>query len=370
MPTRLPTPPPEPEYEEEDAYEEEGEYAQSDEGYQSQEEVCIKCHDFSAVDAHAALFPRHTVSSIQQLAYDLTSPFESETEKARALFFWLHCNIAYDCDAFFSGNLSASTAESTLQSGLAVCDGYAGMFASLAEYAGLQAHKVTGHGKGFGYAALGPDDPVPPESSNHAWNCVLMDGEWRLLDACWGAGALNGASYTKRFAPVWFTSTPAEFGKRHFPTDPSYQLISDADGGPVSWEDYICEPPGPTVFTDFDNQFFLRDLLQPATENIQSGGWVSFHIFKQCEHMSRAEADNYVYFINAPDDTKTTLEVNAEGGWSANVYMPRGMAGDVSLNFVTKIDNRDVKGISPQTFKNSIGKKSMAWQGMVKWRLV
>ncbi|KAJ7251467.1 hypothetical protein B0H12DRAFT_1234120 [Mycena haematopus] len=388
LPPRLPTPPPEPEYDPEPEYEDsepdydreqpEPEYAdpeeyaqeQSDEGYHSQQESCIKCWDFSTVDAHAAQFPRHTVSSIPQLAYDLTAPFESETEKARAIFYWLHCNVAYDCDSFFAGNISASTAESTLQSGLAVCDGYAGMFTSLAEHAGLQAHKVTGHGKGFGYVALPPGNPCPPESSNHAWNCVLMDGEWRLLDSCWGAGALMGSSYTKRFAPVWFVSTPAEFGKRHFPTDPSYQLISEEDGGPVSWEEYILEPEGPMVYGDFDTQNFLRDLLQPATAEIRSGGWVSFHIFKQCEHMSREVQDNYVYFINAPDDTKTTLEVNAEGGWSANIYMPRGLTGDVSLNFVTKFDNRDAKGLSSQTWKNSLGKKAMAWQGLAKWRLV
>jgi hypothetical protein len=125
-----------------------------------------------------------------------------------------------------------------------------------------------------------------------------MDGgEWRLLDSCWGAGALMGASYTQRFAPVWFTSTPAEFGRRHFPTDPSYQLISDEDGGPVSWPDYILAPEEPTVYGDFDTQNFMRDLLQPATADIQSGGWVSFHIFKQCEHMSREIEDNYVYAL-------------------------------------------------------------------------
>ncbi|KAJ7188193.1 hypothetical protein C8R46DRAFT_1053974 [Mycena filopes] len=375
MPARLPTPPPEPEpeYEEEelDEYVEE-EYTQSDEGYQSQdsESACMKCFDFSAVDAHASQFPRQTVSSVRQLAIDLTAPFASETEKARAIFYWLHCNITYDVEAFFSGNLSASTADSTLRSGLAVCDGYAGLFVSLAEYAGLQAHKVTGHGKGFGYAALPPGAPVPPESSNHAWNCVLMDGDWRLLDSCWGAGALMGDAYTQRFAPVWFTSTPSEFGKRHFPTDPSYQLISEADGGPVSWEDYILAPEEPLVYGDFDTQNFMRDLLQPATAEIQSGGWVSFHLFKQCEHMSRDEADNYVYFINAPDDTKTTLLLNAEGGWSANIYMPRGLAGSVSLNFVTSFDNRDAKGLSPEKFKSSIGRKAMAWQGLCHWRLV
>ncbi|KAJ7084424.1 hypothetical protein B0H15DRAFT_940036 [Mycena belliarum] len=328
------------------------------------------CHDFAHIDAHAAGFPRHTIRSIPQLASDLTAPFASQTEKARAIFYWLHCNITYDVDAFFSGNLRPATAASTLQSGLAVCDGYAGMFAELAECAGLQAHKVTGHGKGFGYQALDPDTPVPAQSSNHAWNCVLLDGEWRLLDACWGAGALMGQAYTQRFAPVWFTSTPAEFGRRHFPTDSSYQLIPPEDGGPVSWEDYILAPEEPTVYGDFHTLQFLQDLLQPATHTLQSGQWVSFQLFKQCEHISRAEADNYVYFINTPDDTKTPLEVNEQGGWSADIYMPRGTSGDVSLNYVTKIDGRDAKGLSAQAFKNSIGRKSMAWGGMCKWTLI
>ncbi|KAJ7218029.1 hypothetical protein GGX14DRAFT_517440 [Mycena pura] len=364
MPARLPTPEPEPEPEyPDDAH-------QSDEGYQSQEESCIKCHDFSAIDAHAALFPRHTVTSIQKLAHDLTAPFASETEKARAIFYWLHCNIAYDVDMFFSGQLAAASPESTLHSGLAVCDGYAGLFLSLAESAQLQARKISGHGKGFGYQALAPGSPAPPESSGHAWNCVLVDGEWRLIDACWGAGAIMGNVYNQRFAPVWFYSTPSEFGKSHFPTDQSYQLISDEDGGPVSWEEYILAPEGPTVYGDFHSLDFSLQFLQPPTAEVHSGGWVSFHLFKQCEHMSRDDADNYVYFISAPDDTKTPLLVNAEGGWSASIYMPRGITGDVSLNFLSKLDGRDAKGLSAQKFKNSIGRKAMAWQGLCKWRLV
>ncbi|KAJ7647295.1 kyphoscoliosis peptidase [Roridomyces roridus] len=366
LPPRLPTPEPEPEPEPEYVEEEE----QSDEGYQSQAEEpsdsCIKCHDFSFVDAHAASFPRHTVSSVQQLAFDLTAPFDSETEKARALFTWLHHNIAYDAVSFLSGNLKPATADSVLRSGLAVCDGYAGLYLSLAEYAGLQAHKVTGHGKGVGYAALGPNDPVPSESSNHAWNCVLMDGEWRLLDGCWGAGALSGSQYIQRFDPIWFISTAEEFGKRHFPTDTSYQLLPE----PISWEEYICEPDGPTIFNDFHTLNFLKDLLQPASPEIASGGWVTFCIFKQCEHMSRAQEDNYVYFINAPDDTKTPLEVNSEGGWSASIYFPRGMRGDVSLNRVTLVNGEDAKGMSTQAWKNAIGRKSMSWGGMARWTMI
>ncbi|KAG6897901.1 hypothetical protein C0992_009385 [Termitomyces sp. T32_za158] len=90
-----------------------------DESY-SKPGSCPECRDFAHVDAHAALFPRHTVTSLDDLAYSLTEPFPYELEKARAIFTWLHHNITYDAEAFFSGNVQPSTAESTLSSGLAV----------------------------------------------------------------------------------------------------------------------------------------------------------------------------------------------------------------------------------------------------------
>lgn len=365
MPTRLPTPPPEPEPEPEPEHEE-----VYDESYGAYDESnsCLECRDFSHVDAHAALFPRHTVTSLDNLAYDLTEPFPTETEKARAIFTWLHHNIAYDADAFFSGNIQASTAESTLTSGLAVCDGYSGLFKSLAERVGLQAYRVTGHGKGVGYVATGPDEPVPEYSSGHAWNCVYMDGKWHLIDGCWGAGALDGMAYQQRFAPMWFTSSPAEFGRSHFPEDPSYQLLSEEEGGSVSWEDYIMQPAGPTVFIDFYKLDLWPSVLQPATRDIEGGQRTSFHVFKRCEHMSTVEADNFVYMVSFGKE-RVPLALNAEGGWSADVYIPRG-AGEVSLYYVTTVNGIDAKGIGLQALKNALGRKAMTFGGLARWTVV
>ncbi|KAK0461069.1 uncharacterized protein EV420DRAFT_1640569 [Desarmillaria tabescens] len=336
LPARLPTPPPEPVPEPE------------------LEASCLKCHDFSYVDAHAAQFPRQTVSSLDQLAIDLTSPFDSETEKCRAIFTWLHHNVAYDTVSFFSGKLATCDRPSNLP-----------IWASSLR----RSYKVTGHGKGFGYAATGPDAPVPPYQSNHAWNCVLMDGEWRLIDCCWGAGALEGSVWNKCFTPTWFSSSPVEFGRRHYPEDPSYQLISEEDGGPVSWEQYILEPERPVIFQDFYKLNFNPYLLQPAEKYIQSGAWATFHIFKFCEHMSRADADNYVYFISDPGNTRTPMQVNEEGGWSATVYIPRG-GGELSLYYVTQCDGRDAKGLSVQAFNNANGRKAMSFGGMGRWTVV
>lgn len=367
MPLSLPTPPPEAQPEpykeevEEEAYYEPVPYDEST--------SCLQCRDFSHVDAHAARFPRHTVTSLDNLAYDLTEPFPYETEKARAIFTWMHHNIAYDAESFLSGNLRAASAESTLASGLAVCDGYAGLFKSLAERVGMQTHRVVGHGKGVGYVAMEPGAPVPAYSSGHAWNCVYMDGQWRLVDACWGAGTLNGRAYEPRFNPTWFTSGPAEFGRRHFPEDASYQLMSEEEGGAIQWEEYIMEPEGPTVFVDFYDLDLWQSALQPATKNIEGGQRIVFSVFKRCEHMSTAEANNFVYFISLADNTRVPLERNAEGGWSAEVYIPRG-SGEVSLYSVTTVDGRDAMGLGIQTFKQALGRKRMSFGGLARWTVV
>jgi hypothetical protein len=330
--------------------------------------TCIKCHDFSGVDAHAAQFPRQNVKSLDELAYNLTQPFTYETGKARAIFTWMHYNIRYDTQSFFAGTVKPATPESTLSSGLAVCDGYAGLFVDIAEKAGLQAYKVSGHGKGFGYRDLAPGEPVPKLSTNHAWNCVLMDGEWRLLDATWGAGVVNGSAYEQRFDPSWFTSTPVEFARRHFPSDPTFQLIAEEYGGPINWEDYILSPPGPVVFSDFHRLDFLVDLLQPASNIIRKGETVNFTLFKRCEHMTNHDAENYVHVLLIPGQKPLPLQPNAEGGWSLTYRVADQT--EVSLMYIATVEGQDAKGIGIRGFNNALDRKAMSFGGLAKWTIV
>jgi hypothetical protein len=332
---------------------------------QPQQFECLKCRDFSHVDAHAALFPRAGVTSLQTLAYSLTSPFPSETEKARAIFTWLHENISYDTDSFFSGNIRAVTAESTLRSGTAVCDGYAGLFKKLADLAGLDSVTISGHGKGYGYVPLGPNAPVPPFESNHAWNAVMMDGEWRLIDACWGAGHLEGKAFVKRFSPSFFTSTPVEFGKRHFPTEPGHQLIADEDGGPVSWVDYILAPEGPHLLTDFYQLEYHPDFVLPSTRQIEGGQTVTFYVRKWCEHMPAAEHNTYVVFLDVGGEL-IPLTLDGEGGWSTQVDLPSGI-GEISLFVVSQVNGADALGLGVRGFQQSLGRKTLAFTGLCQW---
>ncbi|KAL1748831.1 hypothetical protein HDZ31DRAFT_79431 [Schizophyllum fasciatum] len=341
-------------------------------------DAATACHDFSAVDAHAAQYPRQSVQTLEQLAYDLTAPFTTETDKFRAIFTWLHHNIDYDTQSFFAGTVRAMSPEETLRSGLAVCDGYAGLLEHLAELAGLTAHKVSGHGKGHGFQPLPPGAPVPPESPGHAWNCCYMDGVWQLVDSCWGAGALMGTVYNRRFAPEWFSMTPIEFVQRHFPTDRSFQLIGEEEGGVVEWADYILAAARPQLFGCYHEQNLHPDTIQPISKEILGGRTTTFSVWKLCEHMSTAEEDNYVFAISTSDGKLVPLERNDQGGWSAEAYVPKG--GDkASLYAVSTLTEAssfggvreiDAFGYPLEAFKRAIGRMGMSFKGLAEWVVV
>ena len=257
---------------------------------------CLQCRDFSAADAHAANFPRDTVPSNDWLAAQLTQPFPSATDKARAIFTWLHHNVDYNVQALYSGTIKPSTPESTLRTGLAVCEGYAGLYCALATKAGLACIVVGGHGKGFGFAELQPGQPLPPpDPSGHAWNAVQIDGgAWKLLDACWGAGAIGGAGqpYSRGFTPGEFTRSNEDFGRTHYPQNPAH--FFRADGRAPLWEEYIRDGIAPgggepvQVYSDVaPREGFDKFSFAPRARRVSADpahGTVRFQFARVCAH--------------------------------------------------------------------------------------
>ena len=75
---------------------------------------------------------------------------------------------------------------------------------------------VQGIAKGYRHD---PEDVYTASSkTNHAWNLVLIKGEWRPLDTTWGAGHLDmGGNFNRKFEEHWFLTDPEEFVPRHFP---------------------------------------------------------------------------------------------------------------------------------------------------------
>ncbi|RMZ75996.1 hypothetical protein DV738_g5150, partial [Chaetothyriales sp. CBS 135597] len=371
---------------------------------QSGAAVCLVCRDFSLPDAHAAKFPRHTVSNLQDLAYHLTAPFPSATDKARVICTWLHLNVAYDVDNFFRGTVKSSTPESTLQTGLAVCEGYAHLFTRLATYGGLESVVVGGHGKGFGYAPLVAGSGPVPFNGNHAWNAVKIDGgEWKLIDSCWYSGHVQerGMPFVAKRNDSMFTMTNEEFGIKHFPENREHFFLPAAR--PVmTWEEYIQINPDhwphnvqpPTIYSPAEEEYFIgKQTVAPHSRQIsvRQGASVRFQFGLRCPHWNLAQHTTlgpppvFLMQIEGRDGRSRDFipfeHIPATAGSSSGsgdlwyVDIPAidlGAPGQtISCYAVTSVgDCTHCRGLSVAEFKEMKGKVAIGFAGVMAWELV
>ncbi|XP_067670639.1 kyphoscoliosis peptidase-like isoform X2 [Haliotis asinina] len=155
--------------------------------------------EFAAIDAHTLKTPASVCTSVTSLVRYLVKPARSDMEKVRAFYRWIADNISYDT----SGNSGAQDAEAVLKRGSCVCEGYASLFQSLCD-------------KAFGY-----DAEIPftlNTQTDHAWNIVYVQDEWRPIECTWGAGHLtNNRTYEKKFEEFYFLTDPEDFVIKHLP---------------------------------------------------------------------------------------------------------------------------------------------------------
>ncbi|KAL4779019.1 hypothetical protein BJX76DRAFT_106520 [Aspergillus varians] len=363
---------------------------------------CLVCRDFSAPDTHATRYPRESLPTqdLGWLARELTAPFISATDKARVIFTWLHHNIDYDTVSFFNNCVQPATAGSTLASGLAVCQGYADLFAALASHAGLEAKVISGHGKGYSYNAPAPGEPLPPYNAGHAWNVVRIDnGQWKLIDACWGAGHVQGKGlpYVRSFNPAMFTISNDEFGLRHYPGDRA-SFYRD-DGRPeISWEEYLLGNPNsplsaaqPRIFGDAKKHSIGEQSFRPASEqiSIHQAGPIRFQFNLFCEHWSlekhsRVKPALFLLMIHGVDGRKDERlpfthwrGSGPDGGgdvWYVDVADARSLGAPgqkVQLAVLTKLgEKEDARGVTVEEYQRQVGRVGMAWAYIAEWELL
>lgn len=349
---------------------------------------CLICRDFSGPDQVASQYPRQSLprsgNMTGYLADVLCGPFGSATDKARAIFTWLHHNIAYDTVAFFGNNVKHVDPKDTITSGLAVCGGYAGLFVAIALKAGLECVMVTGHGKGYGYSPLKPGERLPPcNPAGHAWNAVRIDGgQWKLLDACWGAGNVGNQVYNKKFTPSYFTMSNDDFGIKHFPADDAYFFRSD--GREQSWEQYMIGPVGAEtlqLFGAIEDHGLSSTSFSPPQKHIpvNSGEVVRFQFSKVCEHWDHEKNGQgkpycMILKINGVDGRKEdffAFESNEFWYWADVPAKDLGAPGQgISVFAVTSVNGKDARGMTRREYLSKKGKCGMGFGGVCAWDLV
>lgn len=192
----------------------------------------IAATDFSAIDRKVQFVKSSAPSS---LSLQLTSFCKNDLEKVRSIFRWVADNIDYKTKQLINKkgislsdnsdealkSLDERVAESVLQKGFAVCDGYARLFKTLCNYAGIQCEIVTGYGR--------VNKSPRRFGNNHTWNAVLLDNKWQLLDVTWASGFISwtGDKFIRQFDEDYFLAAPSQFILEHYPDNLAWSLMDD-----------------------------------------------------------------------------------------------------------------------------------------------
>ena len=191
------------------------------------------------IDAHVLKTPASKEKNIESLSEYLSAPWETERNKAYSIYRWLTFNVSYDVEGFFGHSAKKSCdAQSVLQNKLSVCAGYANLFEALCKAADLEVHTISGYAKGYGYEVGQQVD-----GTNHAWNAIRINDEWRICDATWGAGDLGQDMRFQRRPNTHMFLMHSEVAiTDHFPEEEKWQLLEH----PITREEFakLAVPSG------------------------------------------------------------------------------------------------------------------------------
>ncbi|MDP9076619.1 MAG: hypothetical protein M3O71_04280 [Bacteroidota bacterium] len=175
--------------------------------------------------SYAGNAPVDISEDISRLTQYLTAATKNDTELAKVLAYWIMQNIDYDVKAFLDGTYNNSGFQSTLHSRKGVCQDYSDLYKAMCDKVGITCYVVTGYAKGLGYKT-GNDF----NTSNHAWNIIVIDNNYYLMDLTWGSGNVtysnNVLKYFRKADVNQLFAAPEKFIERHLPCNPQWQLLN------------------------------------------------------------------------------------------------------------------------------------------------
>jgi len=294
------------------------------------------------VDNIVKTYPQ-SIKKLEDLTDLINQDFSLTDEKARAVYRWITSNIAYDTEAESSlqkryaytteehkiaieKKIRAKWAKQCVRSGKAECEGYATLYKCFCDLVGVECVIIPGNTKRH-------EDDIGDSSlkTNHAWNAVKIDGEWKFVDVTWGAGYIDYSTNTfyRVFDKTYFLASPDRFFYNHFPNDTSYLFVNR------TVEEYIDLPLYYSEFLKLDYEIIEPDY---GIIRVKGGDFVSFRIksLKGVELLSYSFDEDILYDIKVYKD---------DGDYVFKIQFPKEQRSILNLyykrrGFVTfKIEN-------------------------------
>ena len=184
--------------------------------------VVLSCRGFgqensddAATDRQVLAIPASQTNSTSEIAAYITSHFDTDSKRVRAIYVWVVANIQYSTDSVHRIILDADRDQLVtvaLRRRRGVCENFAAIFVDICQKCGLRAYVIEG------YTRQGSN----VDRAAHAWCTVYTGHRWRLYDPTWDASA------AARPIPVpmsFFQADPSELIQTHMPFDPMFQLL-------------------------------------------------------------------------------------------------------------------------------------------------
>ena len=170
--------------------------------------------------------PKRTKSTLNNFIEYLKKVTKTlnEFEKAYIIFYWCHENIEYDVIGL-KNNTEECSPDGVYKRGKTICEGYSRFFEYVGPKIGLKVLYLYGWAK---------KEEELSKFECHAWNAIIINGNYYLLDATWGAGKV-GLKFIKKLNEFYFCTDPEYFIFSHFPKEQKWQLLKS----PITKDEFV-----------------------------------------------------------------------------------------------------------------------------------
>ena len=260
-----------------------------------------------------------------RLSFFIRHTFAEDSLRLRAAFIWITENIEYDIKAFQIEDPRAGQVSYILKKKKAICGGYAALLQYFCDTYKIEGYVVEGRGRSTNNDVYVTNTKF---ASNHAWNAVKINGQWRLLDATWAAGAVGDEDeredveklkYRRSFEEFYYFTPPERFALTHYPKDARYSYVTKL---PV-YKEFIQRP-------FFTTQYVKGPVQTVSPNNVlleaKVGDTLTFRF------QSKEPVLN-VSFLSKKDKTSFVAFAEATGDWYEAKY-PVAAPGFYELHVV------------------------------------
>jgi transglutaminase/protease-like cytokinesis protein 3 len=200
----------------------------------------LNAQQLDPIDVLVSQYPK-TFNNSEELAVLINKDFDTDKDKARAIYSWITMNVKYDVKAHFSKKkkkriksknrvdraqkirkYEIQLENKALSKHLAVTEGYTVLFKRLCDLTGVYGYVLKGTAKLRTF-----DIGKQPRVLNHSWNVVQIDKEWFFVDATLGAGTVDymEKTYQHFFNDKYFFTPPEKFFLNHFPKEKGWLFV-------------------------------------------------------------------------------------------------------------------------------------------------